>query len=210
MSSRSGSSRLPSITSSEYHSRLEALELQLVEERRRRLHVEKVITVLKSDADQAAQVSEGVAAAARSDVAPVQPSVLTELSLYMLQKEQAKREGAGSTRSSARASSANRESAPVTPKPVHPPPVAPIPKAPGRDLLSVGRNECKSQALGVSWELPKHVKPPLPPQAKGNSSCEATPNRYAKKRTDSVEVYVNKQRHDKRMELLMNFQLGPF
>lgn len=169
-----------SICSSEFYSRVEALQLQLKEERKRRENVEKTIRRL---------VSDNTETNATVSAAPL----LTEAALYLLQNrsdakpdERSIRSGVGAVASSQRSSSKSVQE--------NDKPVVTIRKAPS----------------SFEWAVAKHLKPPLPPQAKGNSNTEATPHRFSRKRVDAVDVYVTKQRHEKRMQMLHDFQLPPF
>lgn len=219
-----GGIKLPSITSSEYVSRLEALEIQLKEERRRRKNVEDTISLLRNDGGVNKSSAEcPVAMTARNCVNPT--SVLTELSLFLLQKEVP---SAVPQRPPSVPASSPREVTPAGAKKQHPQATNAahthsIPKPPElqRDAnrsptASSGRKKQLSSARTLvsqgrtEWVIPERVKPPLPPQAKGNNSCEATPLRYSKKRASEVDVYLTKQRHENRINMLMNFQLGPF
>ncbi|CUG91636.1 Hypothetical protein, putative [Bodo saltans] len=208
--SADGDRRLPSIASSEYYSRLEALELQLQEERKRRVNVEKTIQFLKEEQKDDRRTSGQ--AMSRSDL-PVNPqSVLTELSLFLHQQR-----GGSSSRGSQRSAASSRRAAadgstgrppvqdiPTSASAQKPPRQPPVPRPP---LL------CSRQAVDSSatlWSVERHVKPQLPSQAKGCRNCDATPNRFARKRTSDVEVYLTQQRHDQRMQHLANFQLTPF
>jgi hypothetical protein len=206
-SSADGDRRLPSIASSEYYSRLEALELQLQEERKRRVNVEKTIQCLKQEQELESRPS-GQSHTKGADL-PVDPrSVLTELSLFLHQQRgegssRGSQRSAASSRRAAADGSAGRAPAHAVPEPAQKPPrQPPVPRPP---LLC-----SRPQDVGALWSVERHVKPQLPAQAKGCRNSDATPNRFARKRTSDVEVYLTRERHDQRMQHLANFQLTPF
>lgn len=190
-------SKLPSIASSEYYSRLEALELQLQEERKRRLHVEQTIKLLKRESPAQPPDAQSL---------PANPqSVLTELSLFLHQQQRTD----GSSRSSLRSAVSSRRAADGSEGRVsHSSPKAKATRSVPRPPLLCPR--APDAAAESPWRVEKHVKPPLPTQAKGTRNSDATPNRFAKKRASGVDVYLTQQRHEERMQHLANFQLSPF
>jgi hypothetical protein len=60
----------------------------------------------------------------------------------------------------------------------------------------------------VDWAVPKTVKPSLPPQARG-VPMGVQHAQFSRRRGDELDIYLAKQRHERRLAALLQFQLPP-
>ncbi len=162
-------------------SRLEALQLQLDEERRRRMAVEQEISSFPSS--KTPQTSD-------------QPSLvrLTSAALKNSVPQPPSADDAVSARSTAAAPSSSR--APL--------PSESFPTSAGRTASATRRASASITRPDPYANTPKRLKDPLPPQAKG---CAASPHLFGRRKVSNVDVYLSQTRHEQRMQALHQFQL---
>jgi len=198
-----------SLCSSEYKSRIEALQLQLEHERKRRLEVLEAISamsndtkvppttaglaeeVLRSSVMERATTSKAPSVRSQKSLSSTPPVVQVEATQQHLPSIINVAPSIGSSKktpedkSSGRPANGNVPNATVQPQP----PSAPF-------VVVSASTDAKKPAVGG--------KPPLPPQARGLSGRKL---HFGKRRTSSVDVYLTTARHEKRLEQIQRFQL---
>ena len=179
-------------------SRLDALQLQLQEERKRRLEVERAITSFESTRGEAVDPSVPTSmpalvrltsAALKRNPPQPPPAAAAECASQRSAavascSSSAPRSVDGTSERSGNGRSANRDKRPASglPKPQNSP-------------ASVTRSD--------PFQIPKRLKDPLPPQARGGSSNPM----FGKRKVSDVDIYLAQARHEQRMQALHQFQL---
>jgi hypothetical protein len=223
--------RPSSIASSEFHSRLTALQLQLEEEHKRRLEVEKAIQQLSRESVATPKggcgdgASVGRASAVSSNrIKPIVPQLLSEDALAnidVVSTSSSKRAGGGvaawvtnqlrtatppvAVRTPTATSSTAGSNRPPIPRP---PPIDKKVTVEGPQLPLDQYHVIPTGAGTIL--MPKKLKPPLPPLAKpisaGKSVGSGQGSKHHRRKLNPCDLYEAQIRHERREQLLVNFE----
>ena len=199
-----------SIASSEYYSRLEALTLQLQAEAERRRAVEKAIQKIASSKSAPNPDAEGAsprtATTPRSERAVAIPTALPlRASSLMAAASNDKAGGVESwLKGQTKAGETNTAgSASKPPKASTKPGKPPLAKGSSSTSPPKRRSSMLDDVAGDSLNIPKHIKPSLPKQARGTT---APTSKNGRRKVPLSAMYVNQLRHQQREEKLARFE----